>query len=123
MLADRTITINDQVIEVIDENLISNLTNDLTTAGYHFHVEQGKHWSHRQRWCHHDQDSRPSTHPELGQICAQAVGMHYSHFLYYDRGCLGEYHPEDKTSDCPIAHAVSEIEQMNINDFQQFVVG
>lgn len=123
MLNENTITINKQVVEVIDGSLIAELTRDLTTAGYHFDIEQGRHWSHQQRWCHHNENGRPLTHPEMRQICAQAIGMHYSHFLYADRGCLGTYHSEDKTSNCPIALAVSEIEQMDIKEFQQLVVG
>ena len=70
MIEDRTITVNNQIVEVIDGELIADLVRDLTSAGYHFNIAQGKQWSRRQRLCHHAQDGHPSTHPELGQICA-----------------------------------------------------
>ena len=118
MVNDGTIRYEEST-EILSETLLGDLETELSDHGYAFETENGLHWTHNNQWCLH----RGTGEREHTEICAYLVGLHFTHFLYANMGCLGRDDHEDPLITCPIAVALNELEHQELNRFQDFVVG
>ena len=108
----------EECTQILSETLLGHLETNLSDHDYAFETEEGLHWTHNNQWCL----PRGTGDREQTTICAYAVGLHFTHFLYANMGCLGRDDHKDPLITCPIAAALNELEHQEMNRFQDFVV-